>query len=97
MWFNKKSTGNAQAIYKLEMQLNSLKADVERIKSDNRRELLEYAELGEKMRRLYLRIARRAKVEEGQTSPPEGTDNNDQEALSARETRELIESQHRIG
>jgi len=78
------------------MQLNSLQADVARIKSDNRRELLEYAELGEKMRRLYLRIARRAKVAEEQTSANEPTADNDQPEVSARETRELIESQSRM-
>jgi len=88
--FNRKSTELQQDIHRLEVRLNSLEHKQDTEKSRNDRNLLEYAELGEKMRRLYLRIARRSKIEEEQTSEPEGAENG-QSPRSEREIRDEIE------
>jgi len=66
--------------------------DFEAEKAANARNLLEYAELGEKMRRMYLRIARRAKIDSEQTSEDLQPENNETPEASAREVREQIES-----
>jgi len=92
MWFNRKPTEDSQLLHTLEKRLDSCEHNLELEKSRNSQNLLEYAELGEKMRRLYLRIARRAKIEEEQTSVDSPTPENENEGLSARKIRELIES-----
>jgi len=73
------------------MRLSTLRSEQEEEKSRNSRNLLEYAELGEKMRRLYLRIARRQKIEEEQTSEKEPIVQNEHEEETPLETRRLIE------
>ena len=92
MWFNRKPTDNSQLLHILEKRLDSCEHNLELEKSRNSQKLLEYAELGEKMRRLYLRIARRAKIEEEQTSVAEESPENTNQELSSRKIRELIES-----
>jgi len=91
MWFNRKSTGYAQRLDRLESRLSDCQDKLDEECSLNRRNLLEYAELGEKMRRLYLRIARRAKIEQEETSAPESHPENSNEELDPRKIRERIE------
>jgi len=92
MWFNRKSTDNSQLLHSLEKRLDSCEHNHELEKAANHQKLLEYADLAEKMRRLYLRIARRAKIEEEQTSEPTSHPENSNEEISARKIREMIES-----
>ena len=89
--FNRKSTDNQQEIHSLKIALEQLKTDVEREKSRNRQQLTEFADLGEKMRRLYLRLTRLQKIESEQSSVNEHAAHNDHEELSPQEQREQIE------
>ena len=93
MWFNRKSTGNSQLLHSLEKRLGTCEHNLELEKASNHQKLLEYADLAEKMRRLYLRIARRAKIESEQTSGDSAHPENHQPELSAREIRASIENQ----
>jgi len=93
MWFNRKSTDNSQLLHSLEKRIDRCEHDLELEKAANSQKLLEYADLGEKMRRLYLRIARRAKIEGEQTSEDAPAPENSTQELSSRKIRELIESQ----
>jgi len=92
MWFNRKSTSNSQLLHSLEKRLDTCEHNLELEKAANSQKLLEYADLAEKMRRLYLRIARRAKIEEEASSVEESQPENSNQELSARKIRELIES-----
>lgn len=92
MWFNRKSTDIQQALHSLEKRLDKCEHNLELEKAANAQKLLEYADLGEKMRRLYLRIARRAKIELEQTSEPESPAENDEKDIDPRKIRELIEA-----
>lgn len=91
-FFNRKSTVFEQVLHKLEMRVNALRSELEEEKSRNNRNLLEYAELGEKMRRLYLRIARRQKIEEGATSEKEPVEQNEHKEETPLQIRQKIES-----
>jgi len=91
MFFNRKSTEIAQALEPLKARIDSLERELEAEVSANRRNLLEYAELGEKMRRLYLRIARRAKIEGEETSADNHTEVAEPAPRSPLEIREAIE------
>ncbi len=91
MFFNRKSTDFQQALATLKTRLESVERKFDAEVSDNRRNLLEYAELGEKMRRLYLRIARRAKIEGEATSADNHTETQEAAPLSALEIRDAIE------
>jgi len=91
MWLNRKSTDNSQLLHSLEERLKALETDFEAEKSANRRNLLEYADLGEKTRRLYLRIARRQKIEEETTSAPENGEPAEIITRTPEEIREAIE------
>jgi len=91
MWFKRKSTEYAQLFHKLERQLNTLRSEHEEEKARNHRNLLEYAELGEKMRRLYLRIARRQKIDSETPSSNDEPVQEESPELSAKATREAIE------
>jgi len=93
MWFNRKSTDNSQLFHSLEKRLDTCEHNLNLEKAANDQKLLEYADLAEKMRRLYLRIARRAKIEEEQTSDETSHPENSNKELSAREIRQAIESQ----
>jgi len=73
------------------MRLDSLEHKYEEERSSNSRNLLEYAELGEKMRRLYLRIARRAKIEEEATSEPDNGEKGTARIITPEEIRIAIE------
>jgi len=92
VWFNRKSTDNSQLLHILEKRLDSCEHNLELEKSRNTQNLLEYADLAEKMRRLYLRIARRAKIEGEQTSTEESHPENSNQEVDPRKIRELIES-----
>jgi len=92
VWFNRKSTEDSQALHRLEDRVNSLISALDEEKSANRRNLLEYAELGEKMRRLYLRIARRAKIETEQSSADPEVEQNSERLPTAKEIRTAIEN-----
>ena len=92
MWFNRKSTAFEQSFAQVEKRLNAVERELQAAKSDNDRQLLEFAELAEKMRRTYLRLSRIVKVDSGGSSEELPTDQNDQPQLSARETRDLIEA-----
>jgi len=95
MWFNRKLTAFQHSLDVLEARLNNYRDDLKSEKSNNRRNLLEYAELGEKMRRLYLRIARRAKIETEESSVDPETESNSGRVPTSKEIRESIEN--RIG
>jgi len=97
MWFNRKSTDFSTALERLEHRLDVVIREQDAEKTANKRNLLEFAELGEKMRRVYLRIARRQKIESDETSPVPENDQNEQPALSAREIRDAIESKWAAG
>lgn len=92
MWFNRKSTDNAQLLHNLEKRLDTCEHNLDLANARNDQKLLEYAELGEKMRRLYLRIARRAKIEQEETSEETIHPENSDQRLTAREVRESIEA-----
>jgi len=71
--FNRKSTAFAQALHRLEERVKTLGTRLQEEKTDNRRNVLEFAELAEKMRRTYLRLSRIVKVD----SPPTSLDESD--------------------
>jgi len=89
--FNRKSTEFAQDLHRLKERLDTFLAQFEEEKAANRRYLLEFADLGEKMRRTYLRLSRIVKIDSETTSAPatEGDENGKAE-LGPRETRDLI-------
>jgi len=93
MWFNRKSTDYTQLFHKLERRLETCEHNLHLEKAANDQKLLEYADLAEKMRRLYLRIARRAKIEEEQTSEDSSHPENENKELDPREVRQAIENQ----
>jgi len=91
--FNRKSTAFQQDLEKLDLKVEALERRIDRQLTQNKTDLLEFAELSEKTRRLYLRLTRRAKIESEQTSVE--IDPNGQKAqpeLSAREIRNEIEA-----
>lgn len=91
LW-NRKLTEYAQLLHKLEARLNAIESKAEAEKSRNDSQLLEFAELGEKMRRTYLRLSRIVKVDSDASSSPESTEVNN-EALESdpRAIREAID------
>jgi len=93
MWFNRKPTDYSQLLHTLKLRVDKCEHDHELEKVANDRKLLEYADLAEKMRRLYLRIARRAKIEEEQTSEEVTAPENSNPVDSAQKIRDSIESQ----
>jgi len=90
MWFNRKLTGFQQALEKVEKRLNALIINQQEEKSANDRNLLEFAELGEKMRRTYLRLSRIVKVDSEPSSPEMEPEDNGDPGADARETRDRI-------
>jgi len=90
--FNRKSTENSQLLHSLTLSVNALKTELEEEKASNRRNLLEYAELGDKMRHLYQRIARRQKIESEETSTTEEAAPDNGRGASAQEIRRSIEN-----
>lgn len=85
--FNRKPRVNPQDFHKLLTRVEALEKEFDREKSANRRNLLEYADLGEKMRRVYLRIARLKKIESEESStqnPPNGQEGQPQDARAVR-------------
>jgi len=91
MWFNRKSTANQQAIEAQQVRLEALDRKIDRQLATNKADLLEFAELAEKTRRLYLRLTRRAKVEQETTAvEPDANGQADQPALSPQEIRDQI-------
>ena len=92
MFFNRKSTDFAQEFHKVKLALNAFREDLKALKSDNSRQLLEFAELGEKMRRTYLRLSRIVKIDSQPSSEPETENNGDpEEKMEPRLIREQIE------
>jgi len=91
MWFNRKSTDFQQAFAQVEKRLNAVERELQAAKSDNDRQLLEFAELAEKMRRTYLRLSRIVKVDSEPSSSDSEIAQNEQDPLSPRETRDAIE------
>jgi len=90
MWFNRKSTEYSQVFAQVEKRLNHVERELLDQESRNNRKLLEFAELGEKMRRTYLRLSRIVKVDSEPTSAKEEADQNGQPALSPEETHSGI-------
>lgn len=91
MWFHRKSTAFQQAIGSLETRLEAFERRLDNQLTQNRTDLLEFAELSEKTRRLYLRLTRRAKIDQDQSSndvDPAGQ--IEQPQLSARDIRDQI-------
>jgi len=92
--FNRKSTEFTQLLHKLEERLSTLERERGAEKSRNDRNLLEFAELGEKMRRTYLRLSRIVKIDSEASSADEPIAQNEHEPESdPRSVREAIESQ----
>ena len=91
MFFHRLSTANQQEIRELKREVKALVEHVDSLKSQNKRDLLEFAEMSEKSRRLYLRLTRRAKIDSETTSGEvEANGQTEQPATSAREVREQI-------
>jgi len=91
MFFNRKLTAFQERLEKLEGQVKDFGVQLDREKSDNARSLLEFAELSEKTRRLYLRLTRRAKIDSELTSDEvEPNGQNVQAPQTAREVRDAI-------
>ena len=92
MFFNKKSTDIQQDLHKVKLALNAFREDLKTLKSDNSRQLLEFAELGEKMRRTYLRLSRIVKIDSKGSSEPEEENNGEPEPkMDPRAIRDQIE------
>jgi len=94
MWFNKKLTAFAQSFAQLEARVNKIERDFEGEKSSIRRNLLEFAELGEKMRRTYLRLSRIVKIDSQAASAvqDEQIEENGQNTTSPRDIRDAIDA-----
>jgi len=91
MWFNRKSTAFQQAIEKIEVRLDAFERRLDRQLATNKADLLEFAELSEKTRRLYLRLTRRAKIaSEATSNENEEIEQNAQPQPTAREVRDSI-------
>ncbi len=91
MFFNRKSTAFQEAIIKLENRLDRYEGRLDKQLTQNRTDLLEFAELAEKTRRLYLSLTRRAKIEQDKASAeidPNGQ--VEQPKLSSRDIRDQI-------
>jgi len=89
--FNRKSTAFQQALEKLEKRLDTIEIENKEDKSANARNLLEFADLGEKMRRTYLRLSRIVKIDSEQPSGEETPlENGEQKKASPREIRDAI-------
>lgn len=97
MWFNKKPTGNQQAIEKLNSKVEALVEQIRRVETQNKADLLEFAEVSEKTRRLYLRLTRRAKVDSELTPEDEPAQNDQKSGMSNLEVREAIDRQFLSG
>lgn len=100
-WFNRKSTAFQQALEDYSIQLENLEKKVDRQLASNKADLLEFAELSEKTRRLYLRLTRRAKIDQEAASSKDAVgelDNHENPAqeLTPREIRDRINSSMRI-
>lgn len=91
MFFNRKSTAFQQEIDSLEKRLKSCEDTIDRQLTQNKSDLLEFADLSSKMRRLYLRLVRISKIEPEESSEPL-PDNHDEAspAESARAVRDEI-------
>jgi len=91
--FNRKLTEFAQNLHSLKVAVDTLRMQIEEEKSANRRYMLEFADLGEKMRRTYLRLSRIVKIDSETTSAPEtAPEENGDPEVDARLTRERINS-----
>jgi len=91
MFFNRKFTAFQQALDKLKSRLDEQEGRIEKELTDNKRNLLEFADLSNKTRRLYLRLTRLTKIEQKESSdkePPNGVD----PSTDARDIRDSIES-----
>jgi len=95
--FNRKSTAFQQDLEKLERRIEACERTVDKQTSDNKRDLLEFADLSSKLRRLYLRLTRIAKIEQEPTST-EIEDNGQKvpDTTDARAIREAIERQIQV-
>jgi len=91
MFFNRKSTAFQQAIDKLKERVDAHEDLIRKEQADNKRNLLEFADLSNKTRRLYLRLTRLTKIEQEQASEPE-QENGLNPAMDSRAVRESIES-----
>jgi len=96
--FNRKSTAFQQGLEQVNIRLEAFEKKLDRQLASNKADLLEFAELSEKTRRLYLRLTRRAKIEQEATSKEsEGVAQNGPtesgEGLSARDVRDKINQQ----
>jgi len=91
IWFNRKSTAFQQRLEKLEKRQRAVEDRYDKQKSDNDRNLLEFADLSNKTRRLYLRLTRLTKIEQEESSDKVDDDNGAITATSSREIREQIE------
>jgi len=90
-FFNRKSTAFQQALDRLKDRVDAQEERISKYKTDNKRELLEFADLSNKTRRLYLRLTRLTKIEEKETSE-ELKENGADPVGDARDIRDRIES-----
>jgi len=92
MFFNRKSTTFQEIFARLKALEKKTETDLEALKSRNDRKLLEFAELGEKMRRTYLRLSRIVKIDSEQSSGKEILEGQEtEEKRGPREIRDAIE------
>jgi len=91
MFFNRKSTAFQQALDELRQRVDALEGKIEKEQTDNKRNLLEFADLSNKTRRLYLRLTRLTKIEEKEASDKVEPNGVEPQADS-RSIRDSIES-----
>jgi len=90
--FNRKSTAFKEQLAQLTRRVDRFESRLKETLSDNNRKYLEFAELGEKMRRTYLRLSRIVKIDSEQSSAPDVENNGESEKnIDPREIRDAIE------
>jgi len=91
MFFNRKLTAFQQALDEQKVRLDGLEGKIEKEVTDNKRNLLEFADLSNKTRRLYLRLTRLTKIEEKEASD-KVEPNGAEPKQDSRDIRDQIES-----
>lgn len=95
MFFNKKLTAFQQAIDKLNDRVDAQEQRIRNEQTDNKRNLLEFADLSNKTRRLYLRLTRLTKIEQEKASD-DSVENGDISGSDTRAIRDSIEARMKM-
>lgn len=91
MWFNKKLTAFQQSLERLKARVDDQEDRISKELTDNKRNLLEFADLSNKTRRLYLRLTRLTKIDKEESSDVPGA-SEPESGLDARGIRDSIEA-----